>query len=437
MKFYTITGGKPLKGEITISGAKNSALKIIIASLLSGGKCVLSNIPKIIDVEITLDMCQALGAKYKWLSDDKIEIDSSQLNAYQIPLEYRDKLRVPILFFGPLLHRFGQAEIPSPGGCKIGKRPVDFHIEGLRALGAEIDYAEKFYIAKTNGLKGALIELPYPSVGATENLLISATLAKGKTVIKNAAIEPEIEDLAIFLQAMGAIIYQDINRTWVVEGVEKLHPSNYKVMGDRIEAASFGIAAIVTNGDIYVKGARQDDMLTFLNCLRKAGGEFEILSEGIRFYGNTSNLKAMALETDVHPGFMTDWQAPFVLMLTQVNGISVIHETVYEDRLGYTSELNKMGAQIQLYKDCLGGRNCRFANKDYSHSAVIVGPTKLHGTEVDVPDLRAGFSYILAALVAEGISKINNVEIIERGYCNIKEKLLILGVDLKEGETKS
>ncbi|MCX6736675.1 MAG: UDP-N-acetylglucosamine 1-carboxyvinyltransferase, partial [Candidatus Parcubacteria bacterium] len=311
MKYYQIIGGQPLKGEVTVSGSKNSVLKIIIASLLSNGKCILSNVPKIRDVEITLEMCQALGATYKWIKDDELEIDSTNLNAYTIPLEYRDKLRVPILFLGPLLHRFGQAEIPSPGGCNIGKRPVDFHIEGLKALGAEIEYADKFYSAKASNLKGACIELPFPSVGATENIMITATLAKGKTVIKNAAIEPEIEDLAIFLQAMGAIIYQDINRTWVIEGVGKLHSANYKIMPDRIEAASFGIAALVTGGDIYVKGANQGQMLAFLNWLRKAKGEFEVLEEGIRFFGGTQNLKAVALETDVHPGFMTDWQAPF------------------------------------------------------------------------------------------------------------------------------
>lgn len=434
MKIYKITGGKPLKGEVQISGAKNSATKIIIASLLSGGNCVLKNIPRIRDVEITLEMCAALGATYQWLSEDTISIDSSKLNNYKIPLEYRDKLRVPILFFGPLLHHFGQAEIPSPGGCQIGKRPVDFHIEGLKALGAEIEYAEKFYTAKAEKLKGTIISLPYPSVGATENILMSATLAEGRTVILNAAIEPEIEDLAVFLQAMGAIIYQDVNRSWVIEGVKELKAANYSVMNDRIEAASFGVAAIVTNGDVKVRGANQPDMLTFLNWLRKAGGDFEILENGIRFFGHKNNLKAVALETDVHPGFMTDWQPPFVLMLTQAQGISVIHETVYEDRLGYTKELNRMGAKIQLYKECLGSRSCRFLNRDYYHSAVILGPTPLKATELEVPDLRAGFSYILAALAAEGQSVVRNVEIIERGYGHIKEKLINLGAEIEEEE---
>jgi len=434
MKIYKITGGKPLKGEVQISGAKNSATKIIIASLLSGGTCVLKNIPRIRDVEITLEMCASLGARYQWLSEETVEIDSSCLTDFKIPLEYRDKLRVPILFFGPLLHRFKQAQIPSPGGCQIGKRPVDFHIDGLRALGAEIEYAEKFYTAKAEKLKGAIINLPYPSVGATENILMSASLAEGRTVILNAAIEPEIEDLAIFLQAMGAIIYQDVNRTWVIEGVKELRPANYSVMNDRIEAASFGIAAIVTEGDVKVKGANQADMLTFLNWLRKAGGDFEILEDGIRFYGQKSNLKAVALETDVHPGFMTDWQPPFVLMLTQAQGISVIHETVYEDRLSYTKELNQMGAKIQLYKECLGSRPCRFLNRDYYHSAVILGPSPLRAAQLEIPDLRAGFSYVLAALAAEGQSILKNVEIIERGYSHIKEKLINLGAAIEEIE---
>jgi UDP-N-acetylglucosamine 1-carboxyvinyltransferase len=205
-------------------------------------------------------------------------------------------------------------------------------------------------------------------------------------------------------------------------------------MNDRIEAASFGIAAIVTEGDVKVKGANQADMLTFLNWLRKAGGDFEILEDGIRFYGQKSNLKAVALETDVHPGFMTDWQPPFVLMLTQAQGISVIHETVYEDRLSYTKELNQMGAKIQLYKECLGSRPCRFLNRDYYHSAVILGPSPLRAAQLEIPDLRAGFSYVLAALAAEGQSILKNVEIIERGYSHIKEKLINLGAAIDEIE---
>lgn len=426
---YKIKGGKILKGEITLAGAKNVSTKVMIAALLADTKSVLENIPRIGDVEITLEICQALGAKYQWLDKNVLEIDPTTINTYKVPIEYSGKNRTPILFFGPLIHRFRKAEVPFLGGCTIGARPVDFHINAYEQMGAKIDCSNGAYQVEAEGLKGAIIRLPYPSVGATENIIMGAVLAKGTTVIENAAIEPEIEDLALFLQSMGAVIYQDVNRTWIINGVNKLKGGYYKIMSDRIEAASFASLALANRGDITVKGIDQRYILTFLNWVRKVGGDFELKKDGIRFY-TTNNLHSAVLETDVHPGFMTDWQQPFTIVLTQAEGVSIIHETVYEERFGYTKALNKMGANIQLTTNCLGSKPCRFNNRDYLHSAIITGPTKLHGDELEVPDLRAGFAYLMAALIAEGESIIKSIDKVERGYENIKERLKNLGAEI-------
>jgi UDP-N-acetylglucosamine 1-carboxyvinyltransferase len=426
---YKIKGGKQLKGEIVLAGAKNAATKLIIASLLGNSKSILENVPRIGDVEVTLDICESLGVKYQWLDNNTLEIDPTTINSYEVPVKDSGKNRVPILFFGPLLHRFQKAVIPTLGGCRVGERPVNFHIDGYEQLGAKIELEESAYRAEAEHLKGTRIKLEYPSVGATENIIMGAVLAKGTTVIENAAIEPEIEDLALFLQAMGAIIYQDINRTWIIEGVKELHGAHYRVMADRNEAVSFACLALANKGDITIKGLDQKYIITFLNWVRKIGGNFTIEPNGIRFHNN-SNFKGVALETDVHPGFMTDWQQPFTIVLTQADGVSVIHETVYENRFGYTEALNKMGAKIYLFRECLGGKQCRFAHRDYLHSAIIVGPTPLKGAQIEVPDLRAGFSYVIAALIAEGESELTGIEIIERGYENLKERLKNLGADI-------
>ncbi|MGC8651181.1 MAG: UDP-N-acetylglucosamine 1-carboxyvinyltransferase [Minisyncoccia bacterium] len=431
-KSYTIIGGKSLKGEISLAGAKNAATKIMIASLLGNSKSILENVPRIGDVEVTLNICQSLGVQYKWLDRNVLEIDPTSINTFEVPIKDSGKNRVPILFFGPLLHRFHKAVIPTLGGCHVGERPVNFHIDGYEKLGAKINFEEMVYRAEADTLKGTRIRLEYPSVGATENIIMGAVLAKGTTVIENAAIEPEIEDLALFLQAMGAIIYQDINRTWIIEGVKELHGAHYKAMADRNEAVSFASLALANRGDIIIKGLDQKYIITFLNWVRKIGGNFTIEPNGIRFFNNDSNkFKGVALETDVHPGFMTDWQQPFTIVLTQAEGVSVIHETVYENRFGYTDALNKMGAKIYLFSECLGGKPCRFAHRDYLHSAIIVGPTPLKGARIEVPDLRAGFSYVIAALIAEGQSELTGIEIIERGYENLKERLINLGADIK------
>lgn len=425
-KKYKIIGGKKLRGKITLSGAKNVATKVIIASLLAETKSVLENIPRIGDVETTLDICQSLGAEYKWLDKNILEINPVSLKKFKVDLAYSGTNRVPILFLGPLLHKFKRAEIPILGGCQIGHRPIDFHIEGYNRLGAEIEYRDNLYFAKADKLKGTVIKLKYPSVGATENILMGASLAEGTTVIQNAAIEPEIEELALFLQSMGAVIYQDVNRTWIIEGVKRLRGVDFRIMNDRIEAASFSSLALASGGDIFIHGAEQENLATFLNWVVKIGGSFKIEKNGI-YFSNTSKLKAVTLETDVHPGFMTDWQPPFCIVLTQAEGISIIHETVYENRLGYTEALKKMGAKIQVFSQCLGAKPCRFTYRDFPHSAVVIGPTPLKGQKLEIPDLRAGFSYLIATLIAQGESELTGIEKIERGYESLKERLSNLG----------
>lgn len=426
---YVVTGGNPLRGEVTIPGAKNAATKQLVATLLADEPVTLHNVPDIGDVRVTLEMIEALGAKVSF-KDGTAIVDARKLKTPKVAEAFSRKNRIPILLLGPLLHRFQIANIPALGGCTIGARPADFHFEALRKMGAEIICEKGYYIAKCKRLKGAVIELPFPSVGATENAILAAVKAKGTTVIKNAAIEPEIMDLALLLQSMGAIINVDVNRTWMIQGVESLHGAEHRVIPDRIVAASFMVAAALTGGDVFIRDARQNDLMAFLNAGRRAGMDFEVQKEGIRVTG-AKQLNPIAVETDVHPGFMTDWQQPFVMLLTQAQGVSIVHETVFEDRFGYTEALVKMGAKIQLHRECLGSKACRYVDRDYRHSAVIVGPTPLAAADIVIPDLRAGFSYVIAALIANGTSRLTGVELIERGYEDIIGKLKNLGAEIE------
>ena len=275
------------------------------------------------------------------------------------------------------------------------------------------------------------IELPYPSVGATENTILAACRAKGTTVIKNAAMECEVLDLILFLQKMGVNIQTDVNRTIYIKETKEFNDVEHTVISDRIVGASFGMAGIATKGRVFVRGAKQEHMVTFLNKLREIGGDFRIYDDGIEFKYKKPLSGNLHLETAVHPGFMTDWQQPFVVLLTQATGTSVIHETVYENRFGYASTLCEMGADISSFKECLGGHTCRFAMRDYPHSIVVKGVTKLTGLHISIPDLRAGFAYVMAALIAEGESKIDNLQFLDRGYEELTEKLSHLGAEIE------
>jgi UDP-N-acetylglucosamine 1-carboxyvinyltransferase len=343
--------------------------------------------------------------------------------------------RIPILFCGPLLHRLGRAFIPDLGGCRIGDRPIDFHLDALRAMGAQVEKTPHgLDITAPHGLHGTHLTLPYPSVGATEQVLLAAVRAAGVTELRNAAVEPEIGDLIAVLQKMGAIISVHTDRLIRVEGVPGLHGFRHRPLPDRLEAASWACAALATGGDVTVRGARQADLMTFLNVYRSVGGEYEVddapAGGGIRFWHPGGELRPVALETDVHPGFMTDWQQPLVVALTQASGLSIVHETVYENRFGFTGALASMGATIQLYADCLGATPCRFGHRGFQHSAVISGRVRLSATDLVIPDLRGGFSQLIAALAADGTSRVYGVDLIHRGYEDFGNKLAALGAEV-------
>ncbi len=423
-----LSGGRPLTGEITVQGAKNSVSKCMVAAMLTAEPCILKNVPNIDDVHVVSDMIRALGGSVEQLQPGTIRITAAEIKEIA-PTELKSiagRSRIPILFAGPLLARLGHAMVPELGGCKIGPRPVDFHLSALEHLGATIERVPKGFVMRRDHMIGNRIQLPYPSVGATEQILFAATLAEGVTEISHAAVEPEIIDLIALLQKMGAIISVDTDRTITIVGVPALKGYDHTVMPDRLEAASWACAAIATNGSIKVRNARQLDMTTFLNKFQQIGGAFAMHDDGITF-SRGRELTSIAIETDVHPGFMTDWQQPFVVALTQAHGASVVHETVYENRFGFTDALRRMGANIQLYRECLGGKQCRFGQRNHMHSAIIMGPTPLIGSRIAIPDLRAGFSYVVAALTASGETTIEHMEIIGRGYERFSEKLKALG----------
>ncbi|MEV4414713.1 UDP-N-acetylglucosamine 1-carboxyvinyltransferase [Catellatospora sp. NPDC049609] len=430
-----VSGGSPLKGEVRVRGAKNLVSKAMVATVLGEGPSRLYDVPKIRDVEIVRGLLELHGVKVTngdlpgELRFDPSNVERAGVDEINV---HAGSSRIPILLCGPLLHRLGHAFIPDLGGCHIGPRPIDYHLEALRRFGAVVDKTpEGLHLSAPDGLHGIKYELNYPSVGATEQILLTAVRAEGVTELSNAAVEPEIIDLICILQKMGAIIKVHTNRVIEIEGVPHLGGFSHRPIPDRIEAASWASAALATKGDITVKGARQADMTTFLNVFRSIGGEFDIddnpVDGGIRFWHPGGDLRPVALETDVHPGFMTDWQQPLVVALTQANGLSVVHETVYEKRFGYTSALNQMGANIQVFQECLGGTPCRFGRRGFRHSAVIAGPSKLHATDLVIPDLRAGFSHLIAALAAEGTSRVHGVDLINRGYEDFEAKLTGLG----------
>jgi len=426
---FVINGGRKLNGHIKLSGAKNAATKMMIASLLTSEPCALENFPDIGDAQITEELCSSAGSKIE-KQQNTFKIHTPVIvNSRVVSLSRRN--RIPILALGPLLARVGEAEIPILGGDKIGPRPVDLHFDALTAMGAEIEVLSDRYIARAkNGLRGAKIALRFPSVGATENSILAAVLASGRTVVQNAAVEPEILDLIKMLQKMGAIIELGANRIIYIDGVSGLRGVRHRILPDRNEAVSFACLAAATGGEILAEDARQDDLITFLNTFRRIGGEYEIKENGIVFR-RKEELWPAKIETDTHPGFMTDWQQPLTVLLTQANGVSQLHETIYEDRFGYAQDLNLMGANITVDRKCLGELDCRFKDKGFNHSALIAGPTKLKAANLTVRDLRSGIAHVIAALVAEGESVINGVEEIDRGYRDLDGRLRALGADIR------
>jgi UDP-N-acetylglucosamine 1-carboxyvinyltransferase len=370
--------------------------------------------------------------------EKRMEVITKELKTSYIPQRFSGSNRIPILMIGALLGRTTEEIIvPTVGGDQLGKRPLDFHIQALQKLGATIEYREMkkegaYFAHAHQGLLGTVIQLAYPSVGATENTILAAVCAKGTTVIKNAAIEPEIMDFVLFLQKLGANITVDVDRTIRVQQIQTFYEVEHRVISDRNEVVSYALAAISTKGKVFIEGAEHLNMISFLNILRQVGGGFQVKENGIEFFYAGELRANLHLETDVHPGFMTDWQQPFCVLLTQARGMSIIHETVYENRFGYTKVLKEMGADIELFTECLGGKSCRFASLNHQHSAVIRGSTPLQAKEISIPDLRAGFAYVMAGLLAPDESTIYGFSYLTRGYEDIVEKLHSLGAELQK-----
>ncbi len=360
----------------------------MVAALLGDSPSTIFNSPLVGDVAITADMIEALGAHVD-IEGDRITIDPQGFEGGRVPLSFSGLNRIPILLLGPTLHRTGEAFVPMVGGDLIGHRPVDFHIDALRLMGAEIEQTDDGIEARATRLYGAQINLPFPSVMATETVLLAAVLAEGRTLLENAATEPEVTELALFLQRMGARIEILPDRRIIIEGVEKLSGASHSLAGDRIEAFSYLVAGLVTGGSVRVYGCGQARLMTAISTLYRMGVEFEITDEYLS--AKADRLSPAVVSTDTHPGFMTDWQSPLVVLFTQVDGMSVLHETVYENRLGYVEALKQMGAEIEVFGNCLGGPSCRFFERNSRHSAVVHGISKLHGAEVTMPDIRAGF----------------------------------------------
>ena len=416
MEKLIINGGNPLKGRVKISGAKNAVLPIIAATLL--GQDVpskLEEVPALDDVHTLTAVLEQLGVKTEFDADkNTLTVDSSHIASCEAPYDLVRKMRASFLIIGPLLARYGKARISLPGGCAIGTRPIDLHLKGFEALGAEINIGHGFIEATApNGLKGARIYLDFPSVGATENIIMAASMAEGNTIIENPAQEPEIVDLANYLNVMGAKIRGAGTNVIKVEGVKHLSGKNYTIIPDRIEAGTYMVAAAMTKGDVFIENAISEHLKPVIAKLKEAGVEIEETIDGIRVVCDKQTT-AVDVKTMPYPGFPTDMQAQFMAMQAVSEGTSLVTETVFENRFMHVEELKRMGANIRI-----DGR-----------TSVVEGVKQLTGCQVKATDLRAGAAMVLAGLVAEGETQISYIHHIDRGYDNLVYKLVMLGADI-------
>jgi len=424
MQKFVIIGGAPLNGEVRIAGAKNAVLKQMAAAALTDEPVILRNVPKISDVAILRELMGDIGFEVRRSNGDALEILATDAPWPFVPLEAALKMRASFILLGPMLARFGRVILPNPGGDRIGRRPVDYHVAALEQMGATIAYRNGYYFAAAppGGMRGARVSFPVVSVMATENTLMAATLARGTTVIDNAALEPEVDDLIGLLRDMGARIERTAERRIEVEGVDRLGGAEHSVLGDRLEAETFAIAAATTRGDVRLIGVDPGHLGSFLEVCDRMGVAYEADADAhsLLIRGSAGGtLRAVDVRTDPYPGFATDYQAPLSVLMTQADGVSTVHETIFEDRLDHARELMKMGAQIEV----LDERRAR-----------ITGPSTLHGAEVGIADLRAGATLILAALVANGTSVISGIEHVDRGYEQIEAKLVAIGARINRIE---
>ena len=411
MEKIIVEKSPPLSGRVKVSGAKNSILPILAATLLSTEKCVLEDVPNLMDVEVLCELLVTLGADVKNAKSNEIEVYSKYIDNNEVPYSLTGKMRASFLVMGPLLARMKRARISLPGGCAIGSRPIDLHLKGFKALGAKIDIGEGFIEAKAERLQGTTIYLDFPSVGATENIMMAAVLAEGQTIIENSAEEPEIVDLASFLNKMGARIYGAGTDTIRIDGVKQLKSARHKVIPDRIEAGTYMVAAAMNQGNIIIENVVRFHLHPLIAKLKEAGVYIEEIEDEVIQVIGPKEIKKIDIKTMPYPGFPTDMQAQMIAMLALAEGTSIVTETVFENRFMHVDELRKMGANIRIDR----------------RTAIIEGKNALSGAQVNATDLRAGAALVIAGLVAEGKTIIDNVYHIDRGYDHIEDKLKKLG----------
>jgi UDP-N-acetylglucosamine 1-carboxyvinyltransferase len=415
-----IEGGRRLEGSVSISGAKNAALKLMAAATLTGERCRFTNVPEIEDVRVLAGVLTDIGVTVDHPAPNVYEIASGDAEWLFVPLEAAAKMRASFILLGPLLARFGRVIISNPGGDRIGRRPVNLHVDAMRALGAEIEYRNGYYFAKAPGrLRGGPINFPQVTVMGTENAMLAAVLADGHTTIEPAAQEPEVDDLIEFLRKMGAQVERTAPNRIEIEGRRRLRGADHSVVPDRIEAGTFIAAAGVTRGHIKLTGAECDHLGAFIRVISDMGVSVTCGENTIEVDATSADLtplRSRDIETQPYPGLATDLQPPTCVMLTQAAGVSRVHESVFEDRLEWLGELRRMGANVEI---------------EDQHHAVITGPTQLHGAEVEIGDLRAGASLILAALAADGVTTIGGAHHVHRGYEKIDQKFLELGARIE------
>jgi len=437
MEKFVIKGGRKLKGTVGVFGAKNAALKALVAACLTDQKVIIHNVPLITDLIVMADILKELGARVSF-NDHTMTIQMKKFAHSSIPLDKAALVRASSMFLAPLLARTGEAIIPNPGGCRLGARPIDRIVNGIRKMNVKITYhsGDGYFHAKTTGLKAVNYRFLKSTHTGTETMILAAVLAKGTTVLNNAAEEPEIDDVISLLNAMGARVMRTAARQITIIGVKKLNGAEFRISPDRIEVVTFAIAAIITGGDILIKNAHLAKIEPFLQKLKKTGAGYEIKDNGVRFYAN-GTLKAVDITTGVHPGFLTDWQALWGVLMTQAKGQSTIHETVFESKLGYVEDLGRMGAKVELFNPNVSNPekvynfNLSDDKPEYYHAVKITGPTPLHNAVMETFDIRAGAAVVLAALIAQDTSTIFGIEKLDRGYEDFEKRLQKLGADIQ------
>lgn len=437
MKKYLIEGGNELEGTIRISGSKNVVTKAVIAACLTDEPVTLKKVPEISDIQALLEVIESIGGIVE-RRDGEVTITVPMIKNSTITMAEGARVRTSSMFLSPLLLRSKKAQVPNPEGCRIGARPIERHIEGLEKMGAVIEYKsdDGYYHASTEGLKGATYRFEKNTHTGTETLLMAATLAKGKTILENAAEEHEIDDLIALLNSMGAKIQRKDGRRIEIEGVERLHGTTYEIVSDSNELVTFAVLSLLTGGKILLENANLKNVKVFLKELDKAGGTYEEIEGKVRFF-RKNGLHATSIMTAPEPGFKTDWQGPWAILMSQAEGESIIHETIYENRFGYVSELRKMGAHITFFEPPVENPKELYnfnyeEGVSYQQAIKIFGPQKLHNAVLNVSDLRAGATVVIAALIASGESVVYGIEHIERGYEKFVERLQGVGAKIIE-----